>query len=266
MAAVIEKYATENKKSASGTGSRELTYLALDYSTADLAEAAVLSTAPALYNLMPIVDVETQEVADSIYEVTVTWSFEAARPEESDETLAFSTTGGTQRITQSRGTTAYVASGTAPDFKGAIGVTKDSVEGVDIIAPVFSFQKTRTFPAYYVTNAYVKALSDATGTINSAAFMGFAAQEVLFVGAEGRQKSPEEPWTITFHFKAGPNLTGITVGTISNIAKKAWQYLWVLYQDTEDTTAKYLTKRPIAAYVEDVYRQTNFSTLGVNTT
>jgi len=265
MAAIVEKFATENKKSAPGTGSREVTYLALDYATADLAESAVLSVAPSLWNFMPIVSADTQEIADSIYETTIVWSFEQQQPEEGDETLAFSTTGGTQRITQSRGTTAYVASGTAPDFKGAIGVSKDAVEGVDIIAPVFSFQKTRTFPAYYVTNAYVKLLSDATGTINSAAFLGFAAQEVLFVGAEGRQKSPDQPWVITYHFKAGPNLTGITVGTISSIAKKAWQYLWVLYQDVEDTSAKYLTKRPIAAYVEDVYRQTNFSTLGVNT-
>lgn len=265
MPSVVEKFASETKQSASGSGSRSLTYLALGYSTAEDAEAAVLATAPSLYNLMPIADASTQEVADDIFETEITWSFDQERPKESEEALSFSTTGGTQRITQSRGTTSYVASGTAPDFKGAIGVSKDAVEGCDIIAPVFSFQKTRTFSAYNVTNAYIKALSDATGTINQSTFMGFAAQEVLFVGAEGRQNSPEEPWTITFHFKAGPNLTGLTVGTISSIAKKAWQYLWVLYQDTEDTSAKFLTKRPLAVYVEDVYRQSNFSTLGVNT-
>lgn len=265
MSAVVEKFASETKQSAAGTGSRSLTYLAIDYSTAALAEAAVLATAPAIWDLMPLVDISTQEVADSIYESEVTWSFEQNKPEEDEESLSFSTTGGSQRITQSRGTTSYVASGTAPDFKGAIGVSKDAVEGCDIIAPVFTFQKTRTFSAAQVTHSYIAALSNATGTINSSAFMGFAAQEVLFVGAEGRQKSPEQPWTITFHFKAGPNLTGITVGTISSIAKKAWQYLWVLYQDTEDTSAKFLTKRPIAVYVEDVYRQTSFSTLGVNT-
>jgi hypothetical protein len=266
MPDVCEKFASETRSSAAGQGSRELTYLAIGYATSELAEAAVLAYAPTTFELMPIVSADTSEIADSIYECTLVWSFQLERPEEGDETLSFSTTGGTQRITQSRGTTSYAASGTAPDFKGAIGVTKDSVEGVDIIAPSFSFQKSRTFPSYYVTNAYVKALSDATGTINSAAFMGFASQEVLFVGAEGRQKSPDEPWTITFHFKSGPNLTGLSVGTITGIAKKAWQYLWVLYQDTEDTTAKFLTKRPIAAYVEDVYRQSNFSTLGVNTT
>ena len=265
MAVVVEKFASERRASGIGTLSRELTYIAIDYATADLAEAAVSSVAPSTYDGAPIADVDSEEIADSIYEIRVRWSFQTERPEEGEETLSFSTTSGSGKITQSRGTTAYVASGTAPDFKGAIGVSKDAVEGCEIIVPVFSFQKTRTFPASYVTNTYVKTLSDATGTINSAAFMGFAAQEVIFVGAEGSQKSPDQPWTITFHFKSAANLTGITVGTISGIAKKAWQFLWVLYQETEDTTAKFLTKRPIAVYVEDVYRQSSFSTLGVNT-
>jgi hypothetical protein len=45
--------------------------------------------------------------------------------------------GGTQHITQSLATIQkYAAAGTAPDFGGAIGVTHDSVEGVDITVPM----------------------------------------------------------------------------------------------------------------------------------
>lgn len=51
------------------------------------------------------------------------------------------TMGGTQHLTQSLATVnKYAPSGkTAPDFKGAIGVTKDSVDGVDVVCPVFNF-------------------------------------------------------------------------------------------------------------------------------
>ena len=55
--------------------------------------------------------------------------------------FSFDTTGGTQHVTQSIATVGrYAPPGkTAPDFKGAIGVTSDSVEGVDVVTPAFNF-------------------------------------------------------------------------------------------------------------------------------
>ncbi|MFO0449982.1 MAG: ParB N-terminal domain-containing protein [Pseudomonadota bacterium] len=40
-------------------------------------------------------------------------------------------------------------------------------------------------------------------------------------------------------------------------------YLWVRFIDDEDATAKALIKRPIAAYVEQVYPYGNFANLGI---
>src|SRR5262245_26115479 len=52
----------------------------------------------------------------------------------------FDTGGGTQKMTQSYGTVRYAPAGlTAPNFGGAIGVSEDRVEGVDVIVPAYQF-------------------------------------------------------------------------------------------------------------------------------
>ena len=71
------------------------------------------------------------------------------------------------------------------------------------------------------------------------------------------------PEGISFKFAASPNATGLVVGDITGIAKKGWEYLWVRYADAEDTSAKVLVKKPIAAYVEQVYPYGNFAGLGI---
>jgi hypothetical protein len=86
---------------------------------------------------------------------------------------------------------------------------------------------------------------------------------VLFLGASGskRGSGDEADWEITYRFAASPNVTGLSVGPINGINKKGWEYLWVRYADQEDTAAKALVKRPIAAYVERVYESGSFAAL-----
>jgi hypothetical protein len=64
-------------------------------------------------------------------------------------------------------------------------------------------------------------------------------------------------------FAASPNLSSIPVGSITVTAKKGWEYLWVQYETGVDEDA--LIKRPAYAYVEQVYRTGDFSTLGIGT-
>ncbi|MEO0513610.1 MAG: hypothetical protein AAF108_12090 [Planctomycetota bacterium] len=116
-----------------------------------------------------------------------------------------------------------------------------------------------------MTNSYKGALFSLTGKVNSGGFRGFAAGEVLFLGATGARRGtgPDDDWEITFRFAASPNVTGLSVGSINGIAKKGWEYLWVRYADQEDTSANTIVKRPVAAYVERVYDQGNFGGLGI---
>ena len=57
--------------------------------------------------------------------------------------------------------------------------------------------------------------------------------------------------------------TRLVVGPITGIAKKGWEYMWVRYADSEDTVAKAIVKKPIAAYIEKVYDEGDFSLLGI---
>ncbi|MCS7168060.1 MAG: hypothetical protein RMI91_12010 [Gemmatales bacterium] len=82
------------------------------------------------------------------------------------------------------------------------------------------------------------------------------------MGASGSQRGQDD-WEITFSFAASPNATGLTVGEITDIEKKGWEYLWVRYQDIEDENV--LVKQPAAVYVEQVYSHGDFALLGIGT-
>jgi len=188
----------------------------------------------------------------------------APEPETGDSAYHFDTGGGTQHVTQSLSTVArYAPAGqTPPDFKGAIGVTHDSVEGVDVTVPVYHFSETHYKADAEVTSAYKATLFGLTGKVNNAAFKVFAAGEVLFLGASGSKRG-EEDWEITYRFAASPNATNIQVGDITVAAKKGWEYMWVRYADAEDTGAKAIVKRPASAHVEKVYHLADFAGLGI---
>lgn len=228
------------------------------------ANDALLTAAPVLYGGLVRQSAHIERIAEDAWEGSVRYGL-LGPPETGDSSFSFDTGGGTQHITQSLATVgAYSASGPPPNFHGAIGVSRDSVEGVDITVPVYNFTETHYIDADLVTGAYKAALFYLTGTVNNAPFRGFAAGEVLFLGASGSKRGPED-WEITYRFAASPNVTDLVVGSISGINKRGWEYLWVRYEDAEDTAAKMLVKRPVAAYVEQVYPYGDFSGLGIGT-
>jgi len=186
---------------------------------------------------------------------------EEVEPAEGSTVFSFNTSGGSQHITQSISTSQKKAPAgkTAPDFKGAINATeKGSVDGVDVVVPVYRWSETHFVPNSKVTNTYKGYLFDLTGKTNNDAFEGFATGEVLFEGANGSKRG-DGAWEITYDFASSPNRTDITIGAITDIDKKGWEYLWVLYSDVED--GGMLTKQPRAVYVEKVYEEGDFAKL-----
>ncbi|MHB8953571.1 MAG: hypothetical protein ACYC4U_11425 [Pirellulaceae bacterium] len=183
--------------------------------------------------------------------------------EVGDYTFSFDTSGGTVLRTVSKATTKYAKGGeTAADFKGSIGVTTDTIEGVEIGIPALKFSIRKRVANATLTLAYVNLLHNMTYTTNNATFLGFAAGELLFVGASGQQGTDSDP-EITFNFIASPNATGLTVGEITGVAKQGHEYLWVYFEETADDVAKKTVKRPLSAYVEQVYDASNFGNLGI---
>ena len=228
---------------------------------------ALEDEAPDEFLNLPRRDVRLEPAGPELWDGEASYapvSNEFEPPQTGESVFAFDTGGGTQHITHSLATVAtYAAPGqTAPGFQGAIGVTADSVEGVDIVVPVYQFSETHVFPDAAVTDSYKNTLMIMTGRVNSDTFRGFAAGSVLFLGAAGSQRGDGD-WEITFRFAVSVNLSAINVGPITNISKKGWEYLWVRYEDAEDGAAQAIVKRPVAAYVERVYLELPFSVLGL---
>jgi len=211
-------------------------------------------------------NIRIEPLGSGMWDAEITYSLvvQSTSPQPGQPTFSFDTGGGTQHITQSLGMIASQAPAgmTAPNFKGAIGVTADSVEGVDIVVPVYQFSETHVLPNTTVTDAYKRTLMQITGKVNSDVFRGFPAGEVLFLGASGTRRGTGD-WEITFRFASSENKTGIAVGDIAGIVKKGWEYLWARYEEAEDAASLTIVKQPVAAYVEKVYTDTAFSALGI---
>lgn len=247
--------------------SAELTYIVRGTTSDVTARLELLAAAPPIHNGLKRDDAEVEEIAPGMWLGVVRYTTSGGPPEVGESTFSFETRGGSQHITQSLQTVgSYAAPGiaAAPDFGGAIGVTDSGIDGVDITVPVYTFSETHHFAPEFVTTAYKGTLFNLTGRVNDAPFKGLAAGECLFLGAAGTRRG-DDPWEISFAFAGSPNITNLSVGGITGIAKKGWEYLWVRYAEAEDTAAKMLVRKPIAAYVERVYREGNFAALGIGT-
>lgn len=246
--------------------SGSLEYLVIGAATTLEARAACEGQVPLTWDGMILSTLDPERVADGVHYVIANYvnaeRQDQEKKEVGDSQFSFDIAAQTQRITQSLGTRRY---GTRPpNFNGAIGVTKDTVEGVDVYFPTYSFSEQHILAATAVTPQYKAKLFAACATTNSATFRGFQAGEVLFLGAAGTKRGKDD-WSVTFKFVASPNVEDLTVGEITDIVKEGWEYLWVRYKDEVDTDTDFLVKAPRAVYVEKVYRDHNFANLGIGT-
>lgn len=244
--------------------SAELGYEITGTDSVSDARAAMLSVRPAtFYYLVPVSD-NVEWEAPGTHRGSVTYG-PRKRKEIGESEYDFETGGGSQKVFASLETIhSYATSGrTAPDHKRLIGVSKDGVDGVEVTIPTYKFSETHYLSWATVNAAYKTLLFNLTGTVNQYAWKGFAAGEVLFLGASGKVRTDETDWQVNFKFAASPNQTGLSVGDITGIEKKGWEYLWIRYEDSVDTDANMANKKPIAVYIERVYRWGAFATLGI---
>lgn len=192
--------------------------------------------------------------------------------------FSWDTTGGTQHITQSRKTWSKTArkdmpaGWEPPDFKGAIGVSKDGVAGTDVLVPKNEF--TITFRRERVTMEYYRGLERNTGKMNIRAWSTYAPGEVRFDGSTGRyvgNNRDDFSFMITYKFSGAENLVNIVIvppdlnqqgQPIENTGlivpgKRGWDHIWCTY-DLEDTDASRVVPRATAAYVEEVLDSFDF--------
>ena len=261
MAATVEELFEAHDELMAARPSADIMFLVRGAADEAAVRAAATSGTPTVYNSMPRRSTKIEErVNETTWKIRVHYEPYGYSPVE--DSFTFDISGGTQHITQSIATVGrYPAPGfAAPDLEGAIGFDGERVTGVDIHVPVFSFAETHYKEPEEVDFSYKAALFNLCSTTNNASFRSFAAGTCLFVGAAGSQKKGGR-WEIQYRFSASPNRSNITIGSITGIAKLGWHYLWVLYAD--DQSEGFVVKRPVAAYVEQVYETGDFSVLGI---
>lgn len=233
--------------------------------------------------------VSVDEIGEGIWDGTVVYELAPQKqlappaPDASPE-FSFASGGGTKRITRSLQTIGRfpsldtVPDGIpAPDFKSAIGVSSNGIEGVDVIdSDTFNWTETHYLEGDVVTWEYRRLLASMRGKVNNAEFRGFAAGEVLLVDYEGSKRGSDD-WQITFKFSRSANVEEVTIGDIEvyfndGPAKKGWEYLWVWYQPTTQqadvsgsTVDVAVAPNPTAVYIEKVYEEADFETLEIGT-
>jgi hypothetical protein len=135
-----------------------------------------------------------------------------------------------------------------------IAVNKDDVQGAEIIIPALKISVHYSHPAAVITIARIKYLADITGMVNSDDFFGFAAGEVLFLGASGSEGTDAET-EVTYQFAMSANADSLTIGDVTGIVKDGHELAWIKYKDAVDTEGgKDLpVKQPEFVYIERVY-------------
>jgi hypothetical protein len=233
-------------------------------------QAAIFFNANRLYtaagHIFLVQTYEIEHLGGDAWEVVAHYESMGTDGDEPDplkRSRSFDTTGQTTHMNAAYAERRYGEN--APDMKGAIGVDADSVKGVDVITPALQWQEQYDVPSQFVGDSYIRAVADLTGKVNSGAFRGFDAGEVLFAGCSGSQQWDSEkgdgPWSLAYKFIASPNATNLSVGGIGGITKKGHEYLWVRYED--DVAQNTLLRKPKAVYVNEVYRSGDFGSLGL---
>jgi hypothetical protein len=224
--------------------------------------AHVLANVPATYNSRGLESITWDEDDDTGH-VTFVATYNSQRPPQAILTIAFDTTGGTVRARTSRATTAYpVAGRTAPDFRGAIEVSGGEPQGVEVSIPALKLVFSYRWAPNVVNLAAVRAIAQLTGTTNNNTWYGFERGELLFLGASG-VIDLTLPTEVQYTFAASANAT-LSIGSqITGIVKRGHEHLWVAFEDTEDSSAQKLVQRPLAAYVERVYGESDFTLFGI---
>lgn len=234
---------------------------------ATLARNYAKAAIPLIFGAFTRKDVSLDYLGAGVWDIDAEYATpDKAEPIANACKWTFDTTGKTKHITQG-----LVHSGTytAPlratiDHMGAIGVTDDSVEGVDVPDKAFKWTETWNLPAAAYGFAYSSVLGELTGCMNASYFRGFPANTVAFQGSNGGALSDDGLLReFSFSFEVSPSETGIVIGAITGIEKIGWDYLWVRYETSDDSTAKKTTPKPIQVEVDCVLKEFNFSLLGI---
>ncbi len=289
MATVSEAYRAETG-SDGASPTVDVSYFIFDAATLQAAMNALYFATPAAFDVygdlslvLPKAGISVERAENDLWNGVVNYAIQASQPiapPEGAPEYAGDANGGTHRVlrgiaTINRYPNAVSQPGLveAPDQHGFIGVTKDGIEGVDLIIPGFNWTETHYLSKAVATWTYLRTVSEMRGTVNSAVFRGFAAGEVLLADVSWTIRGSGDV-QVNFAFVRIPNKTNFALDYITGINKKGHEYLWTFWQDKVETGTVQgepspveigVVREPRGVYVEKVYEEADFSLLSIGT-
>jgi hypothetical protein len=212
-------------------------------------------------------DVELNQVGDYEWEATVKYTLpELEGGSSSYVELGFAMDGGSQTITKSilvrSSHSATSITDPIPDLKGAIGYTKNGIQGTERLTRGLTFTITAYFAPVIWTSTYIKTLYNISKCYNDDVFFTFAAGEVLFINASG-QGSYYKVVPVTFNFVASPNISGAADPGFPALTMLGHDVVDYLYYEGTDGTSDDLIMVPSYRYVHQIYEPADFTLLGI---
>jgi hypothetical protein len=195
---------------------------------------------------------------DGHKQYVVTVPYGTTKNQTGSASFRFDTTGATINIKAAKEhIDSYPAGAPTDPHKGSIGVTaKGDVEGAEIVVPALKLTYNFKHPAGVITEDHARALAGVTGMTNLNPFRGFEAGELLYIGSTGEDGSETEA-SVDYVFVASQNVTGLTIGDITGIAKEGHHYLWIEFKN--EVEAGQPAVQPSRVHIDRVYDPVDFA-------
>lgn len=173
-----------------------------------------------------------------------------------------------------------------PDFKGAIGVQEDKVNGLEKPVALFNWSETWTCPARYIvdqrpkrqlsedvngakvkidlsTNPLEMIVADHVFHTNKYPFRGRPPGCVLCTGIKSnRMTLGASAATLTFSFSYSPLREDFKVGPVLVAKKDGWDFMDVYYETDADN--QNLVKKAKWVFIHRIFDRVDFRDLGIS--
>jgi hypothetical protein len=243
---------------------------------------ALLANAPSTVNGLGLVDqkCEVEELGENLfYGIAKYEQFSYDYQPANSFHFSFDISGVNTHITHALAHVNTYPNGAATtndqkNFQGTIGVNEDgTIDGCDIVIPALTWQMTYTFNDSDITTSFITTLMNTVGKVNTDTFHSFAAGTLLLTSVSGQQRD-DKMWDLLYKFACSENETNLSVGNITGIQKKGWEYMWVYYETDKvgsyagvskvtRQNVYFVHKVPKQVMIEKVFKETAFSVLGI---
>lgn len=269
----VEQLYVAQTKAIDATGQYtevEIPYVVFDAADEDAALMEVFAIAPKDYEGVPLdrIRIESRD-NETTYKVNANYrgSSDSSSNDDADDdtsTVSFDCGGGSKHITYSiEQRTVYGTkdAGGTIGWNGSTG-TDMSIAGVEVPTAQFRETYTRIMKLSAITTPYKRIVGSLVGKVNSTAFKGWQAGEVMFIGMSYSTPAKNSTKvTVTYNFVIQFNEPNAIINGKSVGPKLGWEYIWALNAaKVENDIPKVKVE---AVYIAKVCEYANFNALGL---